>query len=109
MQVKLRLQRMGSKKRPYYRIIAASSVSKRDGKFLEIVGLYHPIAAEGQQTRLDAEKIKSWLDKGAQPTDSVRDILSKAGIWGSFSQERENRRVQKLLKKKQNKKDAASA
>lgn len=104
MQVKLRLQRMGSKKKPFYRIIAASSVSKRDGKFLDIVGLYHPVANEEQQTRLDNEKIKSWLEKGAQPTNPVRSILSKAGIWSDFAKAKEQRRVDKLMRKKAKKK-----
>lgn len=96
---------MGSKKRPFYRIIAAASISKRDGKFLDIVGLYHPVAAEGQQVRLDVEKIKSWLNKGAQPTDSVKNILSREGIWSGFAQEREQRRVKKVVKKRRNKKN----
>ena len=85
MTVKLRLQRYGTKKRPYYRIVATSSTVKRDGKFLEIVGLYHPLVKEGSQVRLEKEKIETWLQKGAQPSDTVRNLLSKAGVWKPFA------------------------
>lgn len=86
MTVKLRLQRYGTKKRPYYRIVAATSTVKRDGQFLDIVGLYHPLVKEGEQVRLEREKIDTWLKKGAQPSDTVRNILSKAGIWKPFAE-----------------------
>ena len=98
MKVKLRLQRFGSKKKPYYRIVAAANSNKRDGKFLEIVGLYHPIAKEGSQIRLDSEKILSWLQKGAQPSDQVREILSNNKIWAGFKQKQEANRVAKVKK-----------
>lgn len=88
MTVKLRLQRYGTKKKPYYRIVATTSTVKRDGKFLDIVGLYHPLVKEGQQVRLEKEKIATWLGKGAQPSDTVRNILSKAGIWKPFAEAR---------------------
>ena len=86
MTVKLRLQRYGTKKKPYYRIVAATSTVKRDGQFLDIVGLYHPLVKEGQQVRLEKDKIATWLSKGAQPSDTVRNILSKAGIWKPFAE-----------------------
>lgn len=86
MTVKLRLQRYGTKKKPYYRIVAATSTVKRDGQFLDIVGLYHPLVKEGQQVRLEKEKIDTWLKKGAQPSDTVKNILSKAGIWKPFAE-----------------------
>ncbi|MBV6492119.1 MAG: 30S ribosomal protein S16 [Turneriella sp.] len=86
MTVKLRLQRYGTKKAPYYRIVAASSTVKRDGKFLEIVGLYHPLVKDDKQVRLDKEKISAWLSKGAQPSDTVKSILSKAGMWKPFAE-----------------------
>ena len=98
MKVKLRLQRFGSKKKPYYRIVAAANSNKRDGKFLEIVGLYHPIVKEGSQIRLDSEKIFSWLQKGAQPSDQVREILSNNKIWADFKQRQETNRVAKVKK-----------
>ncbi len=86
MTVKLRLQRYGTKKRPFYRIVATSSSVKRDGKFLEIVGLYHPLVKEGSQVRLEKDKIQTWLSKGAQPSDTVKTLLSKAGIWKPFAE-----------------------
>ena len=86
MTVKLRLKRYGTKKRQYYRIVATSSAVKRDGQFLDIVGLYHPLVKEGEQVRLEKEKIDTWLKKGAQPSDTVRSLLSKAGIWKPFAE-----------------------
>lgn len=86
MTVKLRLQRFGTKKRPYYRIVAATSTVKRDGKFLDILGIYHPLVKEDEQIRLEKDKINEWLKKGAQPTDTVRSILSKAGVWKPFAE-----------------------
>jgi small subunit ribosomal protein S16 len=86
MTVKLRLQRYGTKKRPFYRIVATTSTVKRDGQFLDIVGLYHPLVKEGSQVRLERDKIDTWLKKGAQPSDTVRNLLSKAGIWKPFAE-----------------------
>jgi len=77
--VKLRLTRVGSKKNPIYRVVAADSRSPRDGKFLEIVGRYNP-QTDPSTIELDEEKIKAWLDKGAQPTDSVRRLLKAKSI-----------------------------
>lgn len=77
--VKLRLKRMGKKGRPFYRIVAADSRSPRDGRFIEEVGTYNPIANENQVT-LNKELVMKWLGNGAQPTDTVRSILSKQGI-----------------------------
>jgi small subunit ribosomal protein S16 len=74
MAVKLRLTRVGSKKNPIYRVVAADSRSPRDGKFIEIVGRYNP-QTDPSTIELDEEKIKAWLDKGAQPTESVRRLL----------------------------------
>ncbi len=83
MAVKLRLKRMGSKSKPFYRIVAADSRSPRDGRFIETVGTYNPIANENQVT-IDEEKAMKWLNNGAQPTDTVRNILSTNGIWSKF-------------------------
>jgi len=77
--VKLRLTRVGSKKNPIYRVVAADSRSPRDGKFIEIVGRYNP-QTDPSTIDLDEEKIKAWLDKGAQPTDSVRRLLKAKNI-----------------------------
>jgi small subunit ribosomal protein S16 len=77
--LKLRLTRVGSKKNPIYRVVAADSRSPRDGKFIEIVGRYNP-QTDPSTIDLDEEKIKAWLDKGAQPTDSVRRLLKAKNI-----------------------------
>ena len=79
MEVKLRLTRIGSKKNPIYRVVAADSRSPRDGKFLEIVGRYNP-QSEPSLIDLDEEKVRGWLDKGAQPTEPVARLLKAKGI-----------------------------
>ena len=79
MAVKLRLTRIGSKKNPIYRVVAADSRSPRDGKFLEIVGRYNP-QTDPSTIDLDEDKIKAWLDKGAQPTESVRRLMKAKNI-----------------------------
>lgn len=83
MAVKLRLRRMGTKKRPFYRIVAADSKSPRDGRFIEIVGTYNPIG-KTEGVTIDEDKALSWLRKGAQPTETVRSILSKKGIIAKY-------------------------
>lgn len=83
MAVKLRLMRMGAKKRPFYRVVAADSRYPRDGKFLEIVGTYNPLLNEGG-IKIDEEKAIKWLNNGAVPTDTVRDVLSKNGTMKKF-------------------------
>ncbi len=77
--VKIRLQRAGAKKKPFYRIVAAHSEGKRDGKFLEIVGTYDPIPKQSKVT-LKEERVRYWLSVGAQPTQTVARILRKQGI-----------------------------
>jgi small subunit ribosomal protein S16 len=77
--IKLRLRRMGAKKRPSYRIVAADSRSPRDGRFIEAVGLYDPIT-DPATIRINEERARHWLSVGAQPTDTVRDILRRAGL-----------------------------
>ena len=79
MAVKLRLTRIGSKKNPIYRVVAADSRSPRDGKFIEIVGRYNP-QTDPSTIELNEEKIKAWLDKGAQPTESVSRLLKIRNI-----------------------------
>jgi small subunit ribosomal protein S16 len=79
--VKLRLTRVGSKKNPIYRIVAADSRSPRDGKFLEIVGRYNP-QTDPSTIELDEAKVKAWLDKGAQPTESVARLLKAKNLGG---------------------------
>jgi small subunit ribosomal protein S16 len=79
MAVKLRLKRGGSKQRPFYRIVAADARSPRDGRFIDTVGTYNPIPSNYEVT-IDEEKALYWLSNGAQPTDTVRSLLSQKGI-----------------------------
>ncbi|MDT2460509.1 30S ribosomal protein S16 [Enterococcus avium] len=79
MAVKIRLKRMGSKKKPFYRIVVADSRSPRDGRFIETVGTYNPLKKPAEVV-LKEEDVLNWLQKGAQPSDTVRNILSKEGI-----------------------------
>jgi len=74
--VKIRLRRMGAKKAPYYRVVVADSRSPRDGRFIEELGTYDPMA-EGNKLNLDVERVKYWVSQGAQPTDTVRGLLKK--------------------------------
>lgn len=83
MAVKLRLKRMGSKKKPFYRIVAADSRVTRDGKFIELVGTYNPVS-EPAEVKINEEVALKWLSNGAQPTDTVRDLLSKNGVMKKF-------------------------
>jgi len=77
MSASIRLKRFGTKKRPYYRIVVMDSRAPRDGKTIEEVGYYHPIEAEEKQISFDTDKVRSWLDKGAKVSDTVRGILNK--------------------------------
>ena len=77
--VKIRLRRMGAKKAPFYRIVVADSRYPRDGRFIEEIGYYDP-TKEPSVVKIDAEKAKQWLSNGAQPTDTVREILKKAAV-----------------------------
>jgi small subunit ribosomal protein S16 len=79
MAVKLRLTRIGSKKNPIYRVVAADAKAPRDGKFIEIVGRYNP-QSNPSLIELDEEKVRGWLEKGAQPTDSVAKLLKAKGL-----------------------------
>jgi small subunit ribosomal protein S16 len=82
MSLKIRLTRAGAKKRPYYRIVVADARSPRDGRFIEKVGTYDPMKPKDDPARvvLEAEKIQTWLSKGAQPTDRVLRFLDAAGL-----------------------------
>lgn len=88
MAVKLRLTRMGAKKRPTYRIVASDSRAKRDGEYLELVGTYNPIANE---TKINEEVALKWLRTGAQPSDTVRSLLSKSGVMKKFAEEKQGK------------------
>lgn len=76
MAVRIRLARLGRKKRPFYRIVVASSEAKRDGKFLEVVGTYDPMQDPAAIT-IKHDKLKNWLDQGAEPTETVRSLIAK--------------------------------
>ncbi|KRN75020.1 rpsP protein [Weissella kandleri] len=83
MAVKIRLKRMGSKKRPFYRVVIADSRSPRDGRFIENVGTYNPLV-EPAEVKLNEESIMNWLNNGAQPSDTVKNLLSDAGIMKKY-------------------------
>ncbi len=88
MAVKIRLKRMGAKKKPFYRIIVADSRSPRDGRFIEALGTYNPLTNPAS-VNIKEEETLSWLSKGAQPTDTVKNLLSKAGIMEKFHNSRQ--------------------
>ena len=77
--VKIRLRRMGAKKAPSYRIVVADSRYPRDGRFIEEIGFYNPMTNPAE-VKVDAEKAKKWIVNGAQPTETVRDLLKKSGV-----------------------------
>lgn len=79
MAVKIRLKRIGAKKNPFYRVVVADSRSPRDGKFIEEIGTYDPMA-EPAVVKIDAEKASAWIKNGAQPTETVKSLLVKSGV-----------------------------
>ncbi|HOJ76740.1 MAG TPA: 30S ribosomal protein S16 [Bacillota bacterium] len=79
MMVKIRLNRMGAKKRPFYRLVVADSRAPRDGRFIEIIGHYNPIV-DPVEIVIDKEKAQDWLKKGAQPSDTVKRLFKQVGI-----------------------------
>ena len=85
MAVKLRLKRMGSKQKPFYRIVAADSRSPRDGRFIETVGTYNPIKKPAELS-IDEEKALKWLNNGAIPTDTVKNLFTQKGINAMFAE-----------------------
>lgn len=85
MAVKIRLARYGAKKKPFYRIVVADSESPRDGRFLEKVGTYNPLRDPAEVT-LSTERIQYWLNNGAEPTDTVRSIFKKQGVFSRPAQ-----------------------
>ena len=109
MAVKLRLKRMGAKKRPFYRIVAADSRTARDGKFIELIGTYNPIT-EPAEIKINEEIALKWLKVGAIPTDTVRDLFSKKGIMEKFhyykNPKNENKK-EKPVKKEVTKKETS--
>ena len=95
MAVKLRMIRMGAKKRPFYRVVAADSRAPRDGRFIELLGTYDPTKNPAQVT-LKEEEILKWLNQGAQPSDTVSNILARQGVMKQFHDEKvASKKVQK--------------
>ena len=83
MAVKIRLKRMGAKQNPFYRIVAADSRYPRDGRFIENIGYYNPSTTPAE-VKIDTELALKWLNNGAQPTETVRNLLSNAGVLKAF-------------------------
>ena len=83
MAVKIRLKRMGAKKTPFYRIVVADSRSPRDGRYIEVVGTYNPVA-QPAQVQINEELALQWLQNGAKPSDTVRNLFSTQGIMEKF-------------------------
>jgi small subunit ribosomal protein S16 len=76
MSARIRLKKLGTKKRPFYRIVVIDRASARDGRTIDEVGIYHPIETEDKQLRFDAEKVRDWVSKGATASDTVRKLLN---------------------------------
>ena len=85
MATKIRLMRLGRKKRPFYRIVVADSRSRRDGAFIEVIGTYNPLPNE-TELKIDEEKALKWLSVGAIPTDTAKSLMSKLGIIKKFAE-----------------------
>jgi len=85
LAVRIRLKRMGAKKRPFYRLVVAPSTAPRDGRFIETIGYYNPLT-DPATVQVDVEKALYWLEHGAQPTDTAKDILRQAGVLEAWQQ-----------------------
>jgi small subunit ribosomal protein S16 len=85
--VKIRLKRMGAKRKPFYRVVVADSRTPRDGRFLEQLGYYDPLT-EPATIKIDEEKVVQWLNKGAQPSDSARMLLRRVGVLERYAETR---------------------
>jgi small subunit ribosomal protein S16 len=84
MAVRIRLKRLGAKKRPFYRVVVADQRSPRDGRFIENIGTYHPLE-DPSGIEIDQERALYWLGVGAQPSNTVRVLMTKVGIWDAFN------------------------
>jgi small subunit ribosomal protein S16 len=111
MSLKIRLSRGGTKKRPYYRLVIAESRMPRDGRFIEKVGIYDPMQPHdsADRVKLDVERIKHWLSKGAQPTDRVTLFLAKAGLAEAPSRRDQSKQHLPKAKAQERAKAAAAA
>lgn len=85
MAVRIRLKRLGAKKRPFYRVVVADQRSPRDGRFIENIGKYHPLE-DPSIIEIDEERALYWLGVGAQPSNTVRVLMTKVGVWERFQE-----------------------
>jgi small subunit ribosomal protein S16 len=108
LSVKIRLRRIGAKKHPFYRLVVADTRSPRDGKFIEILGTYDPMT-EPVKLNLDQDKIKSWLQKGARPSDTARAFLIDQGLLPKESAKKRPTKPPKTAAEKVAKEPAAAA
>ncbi|RKY05703.1 30S ribosomal protein S16 [Candidatus Poribacteria bacterium] len=108
MPVRIRLQRAGRRNRPFYRVVVADSRSPRDGKYIEKIGYYDPIP-DPAVIVIDEEKALKWLLIGAEPTDTVRSLLRKVGVWAKFAAIRDAREAERKRRKRQKKLAKAQA
>jgi small subunit ribosomal protein S16 len=113
MSTRIRLRRMGSKGRPFYRVVVADQRSPRDGRFIENIGRYHPLN-DPSVIEIDQDRALHWLRVGAQPSDQVRNLMQKVGIWDAFVAERPKAAVvstkpERPAKEKMSKKAQAKA
>lgn len=112
MSTRIRLRRMGSNKRPFYRVVVADQRSPRDGRFIEIIGKYHPLS-DPSLIEIDEQRALHWLRVGAQPSNQVRNLMAKIGIWDTFVSERPSAAIapkpERATKEKVSKKAQARA
>ena len=112
MSTRIRLRRMGSNKRPFYRVVVADQRSPRDGRFIEIIGKYHPLS-DPSLIEIDEQRALHWLRVGAQPSNQVRNLMAKIGIWDTFVSERPSAAIppkpERAAKEKVSKKAQARA
>jgi small subunit ribosomal protein S16 len=97
MSVRIRLKRLGAKKRPFYRVVVADQRSPRDGRFIENIGRYQPLD-DPSLIEIDEERALHWLRVGAQPSNTVRVLMTKVGIWDRFTSEKSEKRDAKSAK-----------
>ena len=99
LAVKIRLRRVGKKKKPAYRLVVTDSQSPRDGRFIEIVGIYQPLT-EPVVTKVNGERVLYWLKNGAKPSDTVRSILAKSGIMRQFAESKQSIKKESKIEEK---------
>ena len=97
MTTRIRLRRMGSNKRPFFRVVVADQRSPRDGRFIENIGKYHPLE-DPSLIEIDEERALHWLRVGAQPSNTVRVLMTKVGIWDKFAAERPQKQTKAAAK-----------